>query len=177
MTSSAPSPADPEAWNAYLAEGNAKQARKRVSADAIVRDPEGRVLVVKPTYKPGWDLPGGMAEQNEAPEDAVRRELAEELGLEVSVPRLLVVDWVAPHGPWDDQLAFVFDGGTLDRGQSDRLRPQEDDGEVAEIAFVRPADVAAWLSERTGQRFTAALGALSSGRSGYLRNGSSLRIG
>ena len=28
---------DPEAWNAYLAEGNAKQARKRVSADAIVR--------------------------------------------------------------------------------------------------------------------------------------------
>jgi 8-oxo-dGTP diphosphatase len=27
---------DPEAWNAYLAEGNAKQARN--SADAIVRD-------------------------------------------------------------------------------------------------------------------------------------------
>ena len=26
---------DPQAWNAYLAEGNAKQARKRVSADAI----------------------------------------------------------------------------------------------------------------------------------------------
>jgi hypothetical protein len=38
----------PEAWNAYLAEGNAKQARKRVSADAIVRDSSGRILLVGP---------------------------------------------------------------------------------------------------------------------------------
>jgi 8-oxo-dGTP diphosphatase len=44
---------DPEAWNAYLAEGNAKQARKRVSADAIVRDSSGRILLVDPTYKSG----------------------------------------------------------------------------------------------------------------------------
>ena len=56
---------DPEAWNAYLAEGNAKQARKRVSADAIVRDSSGRILLVDPTYKPDWDLPGGMAEAND----------------------------------------------------------------------------------------------------------------
>lgn len=65
-----PSPADPEAWNAYLAEGNATQARKRVSADVLLRDEEGRVLLVKPTYKPGWDLPGGMAEFVSPPEAA-----------------------------------------------------------------------------------------------------------
>jgi hypothetical protein len=50
---------------AYLAEGNAKQARKRVSADAIVRDSSGRILLVDPIYKPDWDMPGGMAEANE----------------------------------------------------------------------------------------------------------------
>jgi hypothetical protein len=44
-----PTPADPEAWNAYLAEGNATQARKRVSADVLLRDEAGRVLLVKPT--------------------------------------------------------------------------------------------------------------------------------
>jgi ADP-ribose pyrophosphatase YjhB (NUDIX family) len=58
-------PTDSEAWNAYLAEGNARQARKRVAADVLFRDPEGRILLVDPTYKPDWDVPGGMAEANE----------------------------------------------------------------------------------------------------------------
>ncbi|MFJ4409490.1 NUDIX domain-containing protein [Streptomyces sp. NPDC088910] len=120
-----PSPADPEAWNAYLAEGNAMQARKRVSADVLLRDEEGRVLLVKPTYKPGWDLPGGMAEANEAPDDAARRELKEEFGLDVTLHGLLVVDWVPPHGPWDDQLAFIFDGGTLTARQTVEIRPHD----------------------------------------------------
>ena len=74
---------DPEAWNAHLAEGNAKQARKRVSADVILRDALGRILLVDPKYKPDWDLPGGMAEANEPPADAVRRELREELGFDL----------------------------------------------------------------------------------------------
>ncbi|HWG65189.1 MAG TPA: NUDIX domain-containing protein, partial [Streptosporangiaceae bacterium] len=73
----------------------------------------GRILLVDPTYKPDWDLPGGMAEANEPPADAVRRELREELGLGIQVGDLLCVDWVSPHGPWDDLLNFIFDGGTL----------------------------------------------------------------
>ncbi|MFD7459139.1 NUDIX domain-containing protein [Streptomyces sp. NPDC059868] len=77
--------------------------------------------MVNPTYKPVWDLPGGMAEANEPPEDTARRELMEELGIRLTLRGLLVVDWVAPHGPWDDQLAFIFDGGTLDEEQADRL--------------------------------------------------------
>ncbi|TMK43506.1 MAG: NUDIX hydrolase, partial [Actinobacteria bacterium] len=63
MTSEAPLyERDPGAWEAYLAEGNAKQARKRVGADVILRDRAGRLLLVDPRYKPDWDLPGGMAE-------------------------------------------------------------------------------------------------------------------
>ena len=108
MTSEAPLyERDPEAWRAYLAEGNAKQARKRVSADVILRDGRGRILLVDPRYKPDWDLPGGMAEANEPPADAVRRELCEELGLEVRVGSLLCVDWVSPHDPWDDLINFI----------------------------------------------------------------------
>ena len=66
-----------------------------------------------PKYKPDWDLPGGMAEANEPPADAVRRELREELGLDLHVGELLCVDWVSPHGPWDDLVNFIFDGGVL----------------------------------------------------------------
>lgn len=150
-----PTPADPEAWNAYLAEGNATQARKRVSADVLLRDEAGRVLLVKPTYKPGWDLPGGMAEANEAPDDAARRELAEELGLDVTLRSLLVVDWVPPHGPWDDQLAFIFDGGTLSSGQVHSLRPR--DHELSELAFLTPELAEQALRDGLRRRFHAAM--------------------
>ena len=62
------------------------------------------------------DLPGGMAEANEAPPDTVRRELKEELGLDAQVGGLLCIDWVSPHGPWDDLVSFTFDGGVMDEG-------------------------------------------------------------
>ena len=116
MTSNAPLyQRDPDAWRAYLAEGNATQARKRVSADAVIRNEAGRVLLVDPGYKPGWDLPGGMAEANESPTECIRREVKEELGLDLHAGPVLCIDWVPPHGPWDDLLAFIFDAGVLPR--------------------------------------------------------------
>lgn len=124
---------------AYLAEGNARQARKRVAAKALLYDSSGAVLLVDPTYKPHWDLPGGMAEANEAPRRAATRELHEELGLTISVGRVLLVDWVAPHGPWDDQLVFVFDGGTLDEGQRSRLDSRDPELRACRFASVTDA--------------------------------------
>jgi 8-oxo-dGTP pyrophosphatase MutT (NUDIX family) len=168
-----PTPADPEAWNAYLAEGNATQARKRVSADVLLRDEEGRVLLVKPTYKPGWDLPGGMAEANEAPDAAARRELREELGLDITLHGLLVVDWVPPHGPWDDQLAFIFDGGTLTQEEVGSLRPR--DHELAELNFLPPDRAARVLQGRLRHRFHAALNSCRGDTPAFLHDGSMMR--
>jgi 8-oxo-dGTP pyrophosphatase MutT (NUDIX family) len=165
-----PTPADPDAWNAYLAEGNAKQARKRVAADVLLRDDSGNILLVNPTYKPGWDLPGGMAEANEPPEDAARRELREELGREISLHGLLVVDWVAPHGPWDDQIAFIFDGGTLHRDEA--LHPHDE--ELSEARFVAPDKARELVGDRMRRRLDAAVRALREGRPSYLRDGTTL---
>lgn len=94
-----------------------------VGADVIIRDSTGRILIVDPTYKSDWDLPGGMAEANKPPHQAAQRELREELGLRLDIHRLLWVDWVSPHGPWDDSLMFIFDGGTLPDEQITQLRP------------------------------------------------------
>ncbi|GGO44664.1 hypothetical protein GCM10012286_31450 [Streptomyces lasiicapitis] len=166
-----PSPADPEAWNAYLAEGNATQPRKRVAADVLIRDESGRVLLVKPTYKPGWDLPGGMAEANEPPHEAAMRELVEELGLELALGGLLVVDWAPPHGPWDDQLCFIFDGGVLDGVRADELRPR--DAELSDASFVTAADAQALLRPRLARRLDVAIRALAAGLPEYLYDGTS----
>jgi 8-oxo-dGTP diphosphatase len=160
---------DPEAWNASLAEGNARQPRKRVATDVIVRDQHDRLLLVNPTYKPDWDLPGGMAEANEAPIDAARRELREELGLTVEIAALLCVDWIPPHGPWDDTVVFVFDGGTLSPDAVAALEVRDD--ELSAFRFCPPHEAAQLLRPYVRQRAATALDALRAGCALYLHYG------
>jgi ADP-ribose pyrophosphatase YjhB (NUDIX family) len=160
---------DPEAWQAYLAEGNARQARKRVSADAIVRDGRGNILLVDPAYKPDWDLPGGMAEANEPPAEAARRELREELGLELRIGILLCVDWVSPHGPWDDLVSFVFDGGVLAAPAIAGLRLA--DGELRAFEFCDEGQAKERLRPYVWRRVSVALEALATGHAQYLQDG------
>lgn len=160
---------DPEAWQAHLAEGNRTQPRKRVSADVLFRDEGGRLLLVDPAYKPDWDLPGGMAEANEAPAEAARREVAEELGIGFGGGRLLVVDWVAPHGPWDDLVAFVFDGGVLAERTRAAIRLR--DGELRRFRFVTPEVAAGLLRDYVWRRAGVALECAASGATAYLHGG------
>ena len=70
----------------------ASLSRKRLAASAFFRDDQGRVLLVDPVYKEGWDLPGGAVEAEESPHAAWRREVAEELGLDRPPGRVLAVD-------------------------------------------------------------------------------------
>lgn len=160
---------DPDAWQAQLAEGNATQPRKRVGADALIRDGQGRILLVDPKYKPDWDLPGGMSEANEPPTETVRRELKEELGLDLQAGRLLCLDWVSPHGPWDDSLMFIFDGGTLIDDELAKLKLL--DGELHAYEFCSWQDAAARLRPYVWERVSEALHALETGEPRYLENG------
>ena len=85
------------------------------SAGAMIFDRRGRLLVLKPTYKSGWTLPGGeMEDTGESPWQACRREVREECGLEVTTGRLACVD-VRPAGPARrGGVRFLFDCGVLD---------------------------------------------------------------
>jgi ADP-ribose pyrophosphatase YjhB (NUDIX family) len=159
---------DPDQYLAYLAEGNRTQPRKRVGADVLFRDEAGRVLLVRPRYKPNWDLPGGMAEANEAPLDAARREVAEELGIGWSGGQLLVVDWVPPHGPWDDSLMFIFDGGVLTGAEQAGLALSDD--ELQGFQFWTVQDAREALRSYVWQRMVAALAAVH-GVPRYLHHG------
>lgn len=63
----------------------ATHTRFTVTAGAIVFNDSGEVLLLKHRFRAGsgWGLPGGFLEAGEQPLDALRRELREEIGLEV----------------------------------------------------------------------------------------------
>jgi ADP-ribose pyrophosphatase YjhB (NUDIX family) len=151
---------------AHLAEGNARQARKRVAADVLIRDEAGRILLVDPTYKEGWDLPGGMVEANESPHAGALRELAEELGLAPRLGRPLVIEWVGAHGPWDDQVVFVFDGGILT--VDDAMKIQVRDREIAAWRFFDVDDARPEMREHIWRRLRAAVDSLQRDTTSYL---------
>jgi 8-oxo-dGTP diphosphatase len=69
----------------------ASLAKRRMAAGALLRDESGRVLLVDPSYKDGWELPGGV-EAEESPHAACRREVAQELGLDRHPGRIVAVD-------------------------------------------------------------------------------------
>lgn len=50
-------------------------------AHAVALTPEGKVILVRLRYARGWRLPGGGRDASEAPQDAVLRELREEIGM------------------------------------------------------------------------------------------------
>src|SRR4051794_8342560 len=135
-------------------------ARPRVAAGVLVHDEQNRVLMVRPTYKDGWDIPGGYVEPDESPAQAAERELAEELGLRRTPGRLLVLDW-APHPAEGDKLLFVFDGGVLTRAEAGTLHPDGD--EIAEASYWAADDLDRLAPVRLVNRLRLALGALATG--------------
>ncbi|MFD6160064.1 NUDIX domain-containing protein [Nocardia sp. NPDC060256] len=91
-------------------------ARKRMAAGVLFRDSTNRVLLVQPSYKPNFEIPGGAVEADEAPWAAAKREVREEIGWDRPLGRLLVVDYVRPQDSRPEGVVFVFDGGMLSEG-------------------------------------------------------------
>ena len=87
------------------------------SAGAMIFDRKGRLLILKPTYKRGWTIPGGVMEADgESPWEACRREVTEETGLVVRSARLAAVDFRRPRPGRIGGVRFLFDCGRLDDG-------------------------------------------------------------
>jgi 8-oxo-dGTP pyrophosphatase MutT (NUDIX family) len=87
-----------------------QSAKKVISAKVIIFDPSVRVLVLKPSYKPGWHFPGGVVDEAESPLQAAIREVKEEVNLDVSPNSLhfVGVRYGISKARGDDYLHIVF---------------------------------------------------------------------
>jgi 8-oxo-dGTP diphosphatase len=88
-----------------------------VSAGALIFDRAGRLLILKPTYKSGWTIPGGVMEADgETPWEACRREVAEECGLDIGAghrARLACMDFRHPRPGNPGGIRYLFDCGAF----------------------------------------------------------------
>jgi ADP-ribose pyrophosphatase YjhB (NUDIX family) len=142
------------------------------SAGAMIFDGKHRLLILKPTYKSGWTIPGGVMEADgETPWDACRREVAEECGLQVTTARLACVDFRPPRAGRPGGMRFLFDCGVFDDKSLAAvvLQPEE----ISECRLVGLPEALSLLAGPVRRRVKAASQGKKKCR--YLENGRPVR--
>ena len=126
------------------------------SAGALVWDRKGRLLILKPTYKSGWTIPGGVVEADgETPWEACRREAREECGMDLRHGRLACVDFLRPRASRPGGMRFLFGCGVLDDPTLAGIVLQEE--EVSAYRLARVDRALRLLSGPVRRRVAAAL--------------------
>ena len=75
------------------------QSSFTVSAAAIILNQKKEILLLNHVLRPfsGWGIPGGFIENGEQADAAIRREIREEVGIEISKLRLYTIRTIGSH--------------------------------------------------------------------------------
>ncbi|WP_407842181.1 NUDIX domain-containing protein (plasmid) [Streptomyces sp. DSM 116496] len=136
--------------------------RWHVGANALVRDQNDRILIVRPGRSKTWQLPGGQVDAHETPSEAAVRELREETGLVLPAGPLVAISFEHPSPGWDHPTQILlFDFSTVD---STAVKLLALDPDIAEHRWVTVDEAAAFLGPARADRLHAGLAALHEGR-------------
>ena len=106
-----------------------------LGVDIIVQNPKGEILLIKRADDSSWGMPGGWVEDNETPDEAVKRELFEETGLSIGVLKLADV-CVRQTGT----VHMTYVGKHV----SDNLKGS---GESTDVKFIAVTDIDQWHAD------------------------------
>ncbi|HEY6472906.1 MAG TPA: NUDIX hydrolase [Acidimicrobiales bacterium] len=110
------------------------------SAGGLIFDGSGRLLIVNPTYKKHWTIPGGIMEADgETPWEGCRREVREEVGLDVTAGHLAAVDFLRPRAKDAGGMRFLFDCGVMSDEELAGITLQEEELSEYRLAEVPEA--------------------------------------
>ena len=106
-----------------------------VGAMCIIERADGRVLLIRHLYRQRWGVPGGLLQRHEGPTDAARREVREEVGLDVELIGEPAVNVDADPR----RIDIVFRARPVDDADADRVRPSS--VEVLEARWFPPTEL------------------------------------
>jgi 8-oxo-dGTP diphosphatase len=115
-----------------------------VGAICVIEREDGQVLLVRQSYRRSWGIPGGLLKRGEEPDDAARREVLEEVGLEVDLigEPAVVVD--APARRVD----LVYRARPAAAVDADQVSPQSP--EIVEVRWFRSEELPDLQHETSG---------------------------
>jgi len=144
-------------------------SKKRMAVSAFFLNKEGNILIVKPTYRSDWLLPGGIVEKDESPRQACVREIKEELNIELPLNKLLCVEYLSDDTQQTESVQFVFYGGLITESQiSSILLPKP---ELNEYRFSTHEEALQLLSCKLARRLPYCFQALEENTTFYLEDG------
>ena len=111
----------------------------------VVVDPEGRMLVVRQSYTSGWNFPGGGVEKGETPIAALKREMIEETGVQLTGSLVM-------HGLFSNHTNFPGDYIAVYIATSFEMGPWQPTLEISDRAFLTADEIAADCSPAMQRR-------------------------
>ncbi|HEY4484459.1 MAG TPA: NUDIX hydrolase [Candidatus Paceibacterota bacterium] len=139
--------------------------KKRMASGVLLFNQRDELLVIKPSYKDHWSIPGGVVEENESPKQAAIREAKEEIGVEIKECQLLCLDYVSYGEGKDDSLQFIFYGGVL---EDNKINIDQD--EIEDYKFLKIDDALSFLSKKLEKRLSKSLEAIKEDKFFYLES-------
>ena len=135
-----------------------------MGAGVLIFNDQDKLLIVKPSYKDYWSLPGGVVEDGESPRAGCLREVKEEIGLNLSGLAFVCLDYTCDTEK-GESLQFVFTAKMVD----DPIKI--DNQEIEDYRFVSEAGALKLVGGNLQRRLPKCFEAVKQNKAIYLENG------